>query len=940
MPLDFPSIEAKWNKRWLEQKAFEANPIKGKKKFFLTFPYPYMNAFMHIGHFYTSMRVESFSRYKRMKGFNVLFPQGWHCTGSPIENAAQRIREKEAKQWQMMKDMGFKEAEITKFGKPEEWVNFFPKEAEKDLKALGFSVDWRRSFITTSLNPYYDKFIRWQFRKLKEKGLVVKGKHPVVWDPKTNLPVGDHDRIEGEGETPQDFMWAKFRMKNSDLVLMAGTTRPDALYGQSNLWIDPKGEYVIAEVGKEKWVVGKKAFFKIENQFMKAKVIGEIKPKELIGKWVKGPIVERELYVLPADFIDASVGSGIVYSALEDPVDLLELYKIQSTPELRKKFNLDEKITMALKPIDIINVPGMGSNLGDEIAKEFGVKSFKDVKQLEEAKGELNRRVFRKGKMNYRCGRFEGKSVPECQAALKKELPEAGEAVMFYELTGKVVSRSLAECTVKVVTDQWFVKYGDEKWKKGVHKALEKVKLYPETVRAQFNYVIDWLNDWACSREYGLGTRLPFDEKWLIESLSDSTIYMAYYTMAHRLKEIQVEKIDDNFFDYVLLGKGKGKKEWEEFRKEFEYWYPLDFRNSGKDLVQNHLTFFLFNHVAVFPEKHWPKGIGVNGWVTVNGEKMSKSKGNFILLKDIPAKFSADAARFAVLSGGEGLDDANFEIELAKAMKPKLEQLHEFCLEWFGKGFSEERSIDKWMESQLNEITLKAENYCDEAMFKSALQHIFFDLSRALKWYLRRTSGKPDKKILSKAIEAQLLLLAPFCPFVCEETWEKLGKKGFISLAHWPEADEKKIDASSIEAERMIERLLEDARKVFELAKIAKPKKLTLLVAPEWKWKAMKLLSSLERPNFGEAMKLLMNDAEIKKQGKGVEGFAKSALNKAPDFREKKKIDESKLLKENKAFLEKEFGCSVEVQEAGKATGAAAKKAGNALPLKPAIFAE
>ena len=70
-------------------------------------------------------------------------------------------------------------------------------------------MDFRRSFITTNLNPYYNKFIEWQFRKLKEGNYVVKGKHPVVWDPKENEPVGDHDRIEGEGNVPQEFVLIK-----------------------------------------------------------------------------------------------------------------------------------------------------------------------------------------------------------------------------------------------------------------------------------------------------------------------------------------------------------------------------------------------------------------------------------------------------------------------------------------------------------------------------------------------------------------------------------------------------------------------------------------------------------------------------------------------------------------------------------------------------------
>ncbi|MFC1682473.1 leucine--tRNA ligase [Nanoarchaeota archaeon] len=650
MEHNFKKIESKWQKKWEEKKIFEPEINSKKKKFFLTFPYPYINVYQHVGHFYTLMRVEALARYKRLKGFNVLFPQGWHATGSPIVSAAKRIKEKEPKQIKILKDVGVKEKDIKNFEDPKHWIDFFAPEYKNDYKKAGMSVDWRREFYTTSLNPHYNKFVQWQFKKLKEKNYCIQGEFPVVWDPVENTAIGDHDRIEGEGETTQDFIWGKFKMKDSDLILMAGTTRPDAFYGQTHLWIDPNATYKIVKVKNEKWVVGPEAVKKIEYQYSKPKVIGEIHAKELMGKWVKGPLVDYDIYVVPAWFIDANIGSGIVYSALEDPVDLFELERIHKNMDLIRQYNLDEKVIASLKPISIINIPGMGNNLGKEIGKEFRVKSPEDKKQIELAKGELNRRVFRKGIMKSNCGKCSGMTVQETQEYLKKSLVKKNEAVMFYEITGKVISRNLNECIVKVVKNQWFLDYANEKWKKETHKCLDKLKLYPEKARQQFDYVIDWLHEWACSREEGLGTRLPWDKKWLIESLSDSTIYMAYYTISHLITKFSIKELTDEFFDFIFLNKGKGKKKWEELKKEFEYWYPVDFRNSGKDLIQNHLTFFMFNHSAIFPEKHWPKGIGVNGWVTVDGNKMSKSIGNLILTRNVLEKYGADACKVV----GEG----------------------------------------------------------------------------------------------------------------------------------------------------------------------------------------------------------------------------------------------------------------------------------------------
>ncbi len=819
--INFKKIEKKWQERWEKKKCFEVSGDSKKKKFFINFPYPYINAYLHLGHGFSSIRADVMARFKRMQGFNTLFPQAWHCTGTPVWAASQRIKEKEPKQIEILKSMGFSGKEIDKFSDVKHWIDVFVPAAKEDFTRIGNSVDWRRSFITTSINPQYDKFIRWQFRKLKEKGYVDKEKHPVVWCPKDNMPVGDHDRVEGEGVTTQDFVWIKFRMKNSDLVLMAGTTRPDALYGQTNLWIDPEGDYVVVKVRDEKWVVGRATVDKIKNQYEeKVEILKSISPKELIGKWVKGPIVNREIHILPAYFIKSNVGSGVVYSALEDPVDLFELKKIQSDPNYIKKFNLDEKEVKRLEPIDIIGVSGMGDNLGESIGKEFGVNSDKDKELLEKAKAELNKRVFRKGIMKKICGECAGMTVPACQDFLKKKLFKDNNSVMFYELAEKVVCRCLTQSVVKVVSDQWFLKYKNEKWKNKVRKALEKMKLYPELVRSQFEYVIGWLNDWACTHHQGMGTNLPWDEKWVIESLSDSTIYMAYYTIAHLIKDYPENKINDQFFNFVFLGEGKGDKKMHEMKKEFEYWYPFDVRSSGKDLVQNHLSFCLFNHVAIFPEKYWPKAFSVNGWLLVEGNKMSKSKGNFYTIRQMLEKYPADTIRVGLMLGGEGLDDPNFDFNNTENIKQKLQQLYDFAIQNYKKSKKKELiKSDRVFLSCTNRILKEGTEAMEKMLFRTAFDKLVYQMQKVLKEYINK--GRINQNILNDFIETQVKVISPFTPFIAEEIWSKIGKKNFISLASWPKVDKNMIDADLERQDGQIEQTIED---VNNIAKIIKQK--------------------------------------------------------------------------------------------------------------------
>jgi leucyl-tRNA synthetase len=820
MEYNFQEIERKWQKRWEKEKVFYADPDK-REKFFINFPYPYINAYLHLGHGFSSIRVDVMARFKRMQGYNVLFPQAWHCTGTPVWAASKRVKEKEPKQIKILENMGFSKTEIKKFEDPKHWIDVFVPAAKEDFIRTGNSVDWRRSFITTDLNPRYDKFIRWQFRKLQEKNLIEKGEHPVVWDPKINMPVGDHDRIEGEGEVPQEFCLFKFSLDDGR-KLVSATLRPDTVKGITNLYVNPKVTYIVAEVNDEIWIVSKPIIEKLKNQgFSVADDSEDINGRDLVGKYVeffKG----KKILVLPADFLDPNYGTGIVHSVPSDSTDdLMALRNLQTNKSLIKEYGLNEEEVKKIKPIPIFETPGVKGDTAQYFLDKYNVKSLNEKNKLEEIKKELYKLTFNKSVLGplYAKGfsqNLEGVPVSQAQAIIKADLLKEGKINLFYELTGRVVSRSLAECIVKIVSDQWFIKYGDKNWKKKVHDAVDKMKFYPDLIRQQFDYVIDWLNDWACTHHQGMGTRLPWDEKWVIESLSDSTIYMAYYTIAHLIKDYPEGKIDDEFFDYVLLGEGKGDKEMQDMRKEFEYWYPFDIRSSGKDLVQNHLSFSLFNHTAIFPEKYWPKAFSVNGWLLVEGEKMSKSKGNFYTIREILEKYPADVMRASLMLGGEGVDDPNFDFRNAENIKQKLQQWYEFSLSNYKKSKNEKNTLsDNVFLSYIHKILKEGTFAMESMLFRTAFDRLFYQMQKGLREYISR--GKINQKILNEFIEIQTKVISPFCPHIAEELWDKLGNKEFISLAKWPKFDETKINENFEKEGKIIDKIADDINSIQNL---------------------------------------------------------------------------------------------------------------------------
>ena len=396
--MSVPEREAKWQQRWDAARLFEAEPDPGHEKYFVTFPYPYVNGYPHLGHGFTLLRAEMMARYQRMRGRNVLWPFAFHCTGTPIAAAAQRVAEREPGQLRALEQMGITGALAESLAEPQAWFEHFPERFQQDLQSLGLAVDWRRSFITTDQNPAYDAFIRWQFNRLREGNYLRKGSFPVVWCPERETVVGDHDRISGEGETPQEYCLLKFRGDAGTLV--AATLRPETVFGQTNLWVDGSGTYARARVNGEEWICSQQMPAKLRLQGHEVEELGTITGRELIGQRFAAPGVDRELMVLPADFCDAAIGSGIVTSVPSDaPDDWQGLADLQDSAALCEQWGLDHKHIKEIEPLAIIDSGELGTVPAPALCRQMGVRDQHDRARLEEAKQQLYLHSFQHGTM-------------------------------------------------------------------------------------------------------------------------------------------------------------------------------------------------------------------------------------------------------------------------------------------------------------------------------------------------------------------------------------------------------------------------------------------------------------------------------------------------------------------------------------------------------------
>jgi len=329
-------IQNRVQQQWSKTKPYNVDaptdPEERKKrnKFLVTFPYPYMNGRLHLGHAFTVAKAEFAVRFQRLLGKKALFPFGFHCTGMPILACAQRlqaeIKEKEEggggvvvdteaeeakvddivtdaevavtvddttaavpapkkknkkgklaakstglkSQWEIMRSMDVPEEEIPQFANTEKWLEYWPPIARDDLSRLGMAIDWRRTFVTTDVNPYYDAFIKWQFNQLRAKDKIGFGQMMCVYSTASEANCADHDRSEGEGVTSQEYTLVKLELQkpypqelidlfttftteqnskfdadSMTVYLPAATLRPETMYGQTNAFLKPDGEYAV-----------------------------------------------------------------------------------------------------------------------------------------------------------------------------------------------------------------------------------------------------------------------------------------------------------------------------------------------------------------------------------------------------------------------------------------------------------------------------------------------------------------------------------------------------------------------------------------------------------------------------------------------------------------------------------------------------------------------
>ncbi len=934
---DYIASEKKWQDAWFDHKLYESKKT-ADKKCFLHFAYPGVSGYLHVGHMRGFTYCDVIARFKRMSGYDVLFPAGFHASGIPSIGFAKKVERKDPATIQMLKEYGNDDEFIKTLTNPQAVVDYFASVYVEDYwKRFGFLIDYSR--LMSTISDGYKKFIQWQFHKLNEKNLLIQKPHFAPFCPRCGpvaVDKSETDISKGGSAEIQEFTVIKFLLEDGS-ILPTATLRPETIFGVTNIWINPDVTYVKIKIEDEIWITSKEGAEKIMHQYdgvtlLDNTVIG----RELIGKTCNFPFLDRSIPLLAGPFADPTIATGIVMSVpAHAPYDYIALIETGED----------------IEPITIIDVEDLGNNPAKTVCEQLQVTSQHETEKLEKATELVYKKEFHTGTLNRLCGEYAGIKVSEIKDQVKNQLITNNQAALLREFSEDVICRCGEQVVIKQIPDQWFIKYSDQNLTEQSKTHVQTMHIYPEEYKEALPGILDWFDDRACIRKGSwLGTEFPFKKGWIVEPISDSTLYPAYYIISKYVnnQKITPDEMTEAFFDFVFLGKGKPENDiWKQIRDDFSHWYPVDINLGGKEHKTVHFPVFIMNHTAIFPGKNRPQGIFVHWWVTQKGkEKISKSKGGAEHVAEAAKLYGIDAMRLYYTHVGSTFVDIEWDSESVTKYKKRIMSIYQQMKRIRKIEKPENENLDRWLKSKMHRHIHTITTQFDTYNLRVAANEIYFEVNKSLQWYRKRGGG--SKSLLSWFINTWIQLMTPITPHLAEELWH-LNHESFVSTASYPAFDQQALSIKNEVGEYLLSQLVQDTQEILNVTNIT-PKKICYYVAPSWKQEVMnKAIEMNEQSSFnlGIFMKQIMANEHLRQKGKQVSKFAGKLpkeikrLQEIDKQRYQTRLDEKKYITNAKSFLKEQFNCIIEIYHADdQKKYDPQQKARFADPLRPAIFVE
>ncbi|MFW5945523.1 MAG: leucine--tRNA ligase [Candidatus Natronoplasma sp.] len=885
--------EKKWRKRWKEAGIFKPDEDSEKPKYYLLEMYPYPSGNLHMGHTRNYSIGDSIARFRRMKGYDVLYPMGWDSFGLPTENAA-----------------------IDNDISPEEWTKRCIDNMKEQMDSLGLSYDWDRE-VASHWKDYY-RWDQWFFLKFLERDLVYKKEAEVNYCSECETVLAN-EQVEGgrcwrcdslvekkdldqwffkitdyadelleDLEELEDWPEKVKKMQKDWIGRSEGaeiifeteegkeipvyTTRPDTLFGCTFMVLAPEHD-ISGELAEKNENI--REFVKRAKRLKASE--REQKGKEGIftGKKAVNPVNDEEIPIYIADFVLETYGTGAIMAVPahdQRDYEFAEEHGLPIIPVVKPEEESIEDLDRAYEGEGVLINSEDYNGIDSEEAREKIIDDLKD-------EGKATREV------NYRLRdwlisrqRYWGAPIP----------------VVYCDNCGTVPVPE-EELPVELPTDIDIDVAGNP---------LEKDESFLQT---------------ECPECDGNAER----ETDTMDTFVDSSWYYMRYCSPD---------FDDAPFN----------------QEDLNRWMPVDQYIGGIEHAILHLMYSRFfvkvlNAMEMCEMREPFKRLLTQGMVLLGDEKMSKSKGNIVDPENMIEQYGADTTRYFILSAADPRREFEWSDE---GIESKFEYLRKV---WQTVQRCEETSTsddidlencslrDKYIISRTQRIVDEIAEDIENFKISDGLKRIENYFDELLKYREESEDTSEKLKIFHRGLETYVRMLYPVIPHLSEEMWAELGNEELINEGGWPESKVSLIDEEAERGEQLFHDLREDIIHIKNITE-REPSSIQVIVAEEWKYEAFQkiqaLIEEMDKPNIGIIMSELGPRFPEKK--KELSEIAQKAV-KNPGKILDRYVDygfENSVLGQIKERLEEEFEAEVKVAKAEKIN---LKKAGRAEPGKPGI---
>ncbi|WP_202711385.1 valine--tRNA ligase [Sporosalibacterium faouarense] len=703
-PKDF---EERLYKFWDDNGYFKADVNKEKEPYTIMMPPPNVTGNLHMGHALNHSIQDILIRWKRMQGYEALWLPGTdHASISTEAKVVGKIAEEGKTKEDLGREGFLKEAWA--------WTDEYHANITNQLRKLGVSCDWSKERFT--LDEGLSDAVEEVFIKLHEKGLIYRGNRIINWCPDCGTALSD---AEVEHEESKGNLWhIRYPVKDSDEYIVIATTRPETMLGDVAVAVNPEDESY----------------------------------KNLVGKTLVLPLVDREIPIIADDYVDMEFGTGAV------------------------------KITPAHDPNDF----------------EIGLRH--DLEQLRIMNDDAT--------INNKGGKYEGLERYEARKQIIKDLEEQGFLVEIEEHDHNVGHCERCGTIIEpIISKQWFVEM--KPLAEPAIQALKEGKLnfVPERFGKIYLNWLENIRDWCISRQLWWGHRLPVYycqdcDEIIVSKEKPNKCSKCNSTNLYQDPDTLDTWFSSALWPFSTLG-------WPENTEELEYFYPTDVLVTGYDIIFFWVVRMVFSGIEHMGEVPFDD-VFMTGLVRDSqGRKMSKSIGNGIDPLEIIDQYGSDALRFMLITGNTPGNDMRFHIEKVESSRNfanKLWNATRFVImnledetiskEKAKKGFKEE---DKWIISRSNNVIKEVTDNLGKYELGLAAQKIYdFTWNEYCDWYIEMVKARlygedqEDKDVaryvLLTVLKNILKLLHPFMPYITEEIWQHLPEaEGSLIVADWPE---------------------------------------------------------------------------------------------------------------------------------------------------------